>query len=144
MFYFKSIGGSTSQLDILIIYWVRLKITLKKQFKMSSSKKFTCKGTLRQVFICLRPPPLLGFRLGLSSNFVGSESGQIQSVKLLQNMVSNTTQQPPPVPNHTLSVCVLWHREGEGGRWTREMIIKGKVCRWFRFAQLAKGKKSRP
>jgi hypothetical protein len=26
--------------------------------------------------------------------FVGSESGQKQSVKLLQNMVSNTTQQP--------------------------------------------------
>jgi hypothetical protein len=27
-------------------------------------------------------PPLLGFCLGCSSNFVGSESGQIQSVKL--------------------------------------------------------------
>jgi hypothetical protein len=26
---------------------------------MSSSKKLTCVGTLRQVFICLRPPPLL-------------------------------------------------------------------------------------
>ncbi len=26
-----------------------------KQFKMSSSEIFTCKGTLRQVFICLRP-----------------------------------------------------------------------------------------
>jgi hypothetical protein len=31
------------------------------------------------------PPPLLGFCLEWSSNFVGSESGQIQSVKLLQN-----------------------------------------------------------
>jgi hypothetical protein len=40
------------------------------------------------VFICLRPPPILGFCLGWSSNFVGSESGQKQSVKLLQNMVS--------------------------------------------------------
>jgi hypothetical protein len=29
------------------------------------------------------------------SNFVGSESGQKQSVKLLQNMVYNTTQHPP-------------------------------------------------
>ncbi len=28
---------------------------------MTSSKKLTCKG---QVFICLRPPPLLGFCLG--------------------------------------------------------------------------------
>jgi hypothetical protein len=39
--------------------------------------------TLRQVFICLRSPPLLGFSLGWQSNFEGSESGQIQSVKLL-------------------------------------------------------------
>jgi hypothetical protein len=34
-----------------------------------------------QVFICLRLPPLLS--LGWCSNFVGSESGPIQSVKLL-------------------------------------------------------------
>jgi hypothetical protein len=27
-------------------------------------KKLTCKGTWRQVFICLRPHPLLGFCLG--------------------------------------------------------------------------------
>jgi hypothetical protein len=46
---------------------------------MSSSKKIDLQ----------RPPPLLGFCLGRSSNFVGSESGQIQSVKLLQNMVFN-------------------------------------------------------
>ncbi len=32
-------------------------------------------------------------------NFVGSESGQKQSVKLLQNMVCNTTQHPPPHSN---------------------------------------------
>jgi hypothetical protein len=24
-------------------------------------QKSTCKGTLRQVFICIRPPPLLGY-----------------------------------------------------------------------------------
>jgi hypothetical protein len=46
--------------------------------------KLPCKGTLRQVFICLRPSPLLGFCLGWStSNSVGSESDQILSVKLL-------------------------------------------------------------
>ncbi len=56
---------------------------------MLSSKELTCKGTLWQVFICLRSPPFL-FYLGWSSNFVGSESGQIQSVKLLKNMVSAT------------------------------------------------------
>jgi hypothetical protein len=52
-------------------------------------KKLNHKGTLRQV--CLRPTSLLGFGLGWSSNFVGFESGQIQSVKLLPNMVSNRT-----------------------------------------------------
>ncbi len=31
----------------------------RHQSIMSSYKKLTCKGTLRQVFICLRPPPLL-------------------------------------------------------------------------------------
>jgi hypothetical protein len=50
-------------------------------------KKPTCKRTSRQMFICLRPPPLLGFLFGWSSNSVGSECGQKQSVKLLQNMV---------------------------------------------------------
>ncbi len=72
-------------------------------------KKLKCKGTLRLVFICLWPPPLLGFCLGWKGNFVGSESGQIQSVKLLENMVSNTTQHPPP-PSHT-----LYFDKGKGG-----------------------------
>ncbi len=31
----------------------------RHQGKMSSSKKLPCKGTMRQVSICLRPPPLL-------------------------------------------------------------------------------------
>ena len=48
-----------------------------------------------------------GFWLGWSSNFVGSESGRIQSVKLLQNMVSNRTQHLPPPPSHTLFYTVL-------------------------------------
>jgi hypothetical protein len=51
-----------------------------------------------QVFIRVRPPPILGFCLGWSNIFVGSESGQIQSVKLLQNNVSNRTQHPQPLP----------------------------------------------
>jgi hypothetical protein len=67
-------------------------------------KKLTFEGTLRQVFICLRPTSLLGFCLGWSSNFVRSESGQIKSVKLMKNMVSNRTQHPPLPPSHTLSV----------------------------------------
>jgi hypothetical protein len=88
-------------------------------------KKLACKGTLRQVFICLRHPPLLGFCLGWLSIFVGSECGQKQSVKLLQNMVSNTTQHHPiPFQIHTACIhsTLTWER-GEGlGKWTREKV----------------------
>jgi hypothetical protein len=60
---------------------------------MSSSKKLTFKETWRQMFICPReaPPLKKGFCLGWSSNFVVYESGHIQSVKLLHDMISNRT-----------------------------------------------------
>jgi hypothetical protein len=48
--------------------------------------------------------------LGWSINVLGSESGQIQSVKLLQKMVSNRTQHP-----HT-------GRKEEGRVGTREKV----------------------
>ncbi len=51
---------------------------------------------------------LLVICLGWCSNFVGSESGQIQSVKLLQNMVYSTIQHPP-LQSHTLSVYSTVH-----------------------------------
>ncbi len=64
-------------------------------------------------------PPLLGFCLEWFSNFVGSESGQKQSVKLLQNMVSNTTQHLPspyPLPStHCLYTRLLSFYFGGGG-----------------------------
>ncbi len=47
------------------------------------------------------------FCLGWCSNFVGSESGQKQSVKRLQNMVDNTTQQPSIPPTFSLTLSVL-------------------------------------
>jgi hypothetical protein len=78
---------------------------------MSSSNKVTRKVTLRQVFICLRFPPLVGFCLGgggWSSNFVGSVSNQIQCFKLLQNMVSNRNQHNPTPPSHTLPVYTVF------------------------------------
>jgi hypothetical protein len=92
--------------------------------KMSSSKKLTCKWTLRQMFICLRPPPLLGFCLEWSSNFVGSESGQTQSVKLLHNMVSNRTHHPTtPSQPHTVCIyCTSTQGRGGGESWTRERV----------------------
>jgi hypothetical protein len=51
---------------------------------MKESKAKCCylKKT-RKDFVCflrLRPPPLLGFCLGRSSSFVGSESGHYQSI----------------------------------------------------------------
>jgi hypothetical protein len=62
-------------------------------------KKLTCKGTLWQAGVYLSETPSRPrFFLGWSSNFVGSESDQIQNVKLLQNMVSNRTQHTPPPP----------------------------------------------
>jgi hypothetical protein len=64
-------------------------------------KKLTFKGTLRQV-------------LGWPNNFVVSESGQIQSGKLLQNMVPNRTQHLPPPPSHTLYILYFDTGEGEG------------------------------
>ncbi len=100
----------------------------RHQSIMSSSKKLTCRGTLRQVFICLRPPPHLGFCLGWCSSFVGSKSGQIQSVKRLQNMVSNKTQHPHPSQPHTVCIyCTLTRGRGEGGRRVKqERRLKGQ------------------
>jgi hypothetical protein len=76
--------------------------------KFRHLKKFTSKGTFAAgVYLSEAPfPPR--FCLGWSSNFVGSESGQIQSVKLLQNMVSNRTQHTPPPLSHTLSVYTVF------------------------------------
>jgi hypothetical protein len=59
---------------------IRRKIRLIESNEKCCHKKCICKGTLRHVFICLRP---LGFCLEWSGNCVGSESGQIRSVKLL-------------------------------------------------------------
>ncbi len=77
-------------------------------------KKLTCKWTFCRCLICLRPPPLLDFCLGWCNKFVGSESGQIESVKLMQNMVSSRSQHPPPPPSHTLSVYIVFDT-GKGG-----------------------------
>ncbi len=60
------------------------------------------------------PLPPVGFCLEWCSNFLGSESGQIQSVKLLKNMVSNTTQQQSPPPIQTLSAFTIFDT-GRGG-----------------------------
>ncbi len=57
--------------------------------------------------------PLLGFCLGWSIKFVGSESGQIQSVKLLTGLNA-----PVPSQTHTVCTCctLTQGKEGEQGR----------------------------
>jgi hypothetical protein len=60
------------------------------------------------------PPPLLGFCFGWPNNFVGSESGQIQNVKLLQNMVSNRTQLPQHAVCAVYTVLLCYYT-GKGG-----------------------------
>ncbi len=80
-------------------------------------KKLPVKWLCSRCFICLRPPLPLGFCLGWCSNFVGSEPGQKQSVKLLQNMVSYTIQHPhTPSQPHTVCIyCTLTLRRGDRG-----------------------------
>jgi hypothetical protein len=46
---------------------------------------------------------------------LGSESGQRQSVKLLQNMVYNTTQHPHPLPTATRCLYILYVYFRKGG-----------------------------
>ena len=69
------------------------------------------------------------FYLGWSSNFVGSETGQIQSVKLLENMVSNRTQHPHPLPcSHTLSAFFDTEKRGES--WAKEKVRGATKLGW--------------
>ncbi len=51
---------------------------------------------------------LVIFVWGGGSNFVGSESGQKQSVKLLQNMVYSTIQHPHPPPPQTHALYIQY------------------------------------
>jgi hypothetical protein len=62
------------------------------------------------------------FCLGWSSNFVGYEFGQKQSVKLLQNMVYNTTQHPHP---HSHTLYVYFRKRGRGGGGQGQQFTRG-------------------
>jgi hypothetical protein len=58
---------------------------------------------------------LLVIFLGWVNNFVGSESGQKQSVKLLQNVVYNPTQHLPTA-THNLYILYVYFGGGGGGQ----------------------------
>jgi hypothetical protein len=66
------------------------------------------------MFIYIRPLPVLGFCLGWSSNFVGSESGQIQSVTSAEYGL-----QQNPILIHT-------GKGGGGGRVEPERRFEGQ------------------
>jgi hypothetical protein len=73
-------------------------------------------------------PPLLGFCLGWCSNCVSSESGQIQSVRLLQNRVSNRTPYTPPPYTHCMYTYAQYtysHRERGGGELNQREGYRG-------------------
>jgi hypothetical protein len=100
----------------------------KYQSKMSSSKKIHYWGDFEAVVYLSEALSHVGFCLRWSNNCVGSEFGQIQSVKL-QNMVSITgiNPNPPPTPlSNTLTVyTVLRHRER--GRVEPERRLEGQL-----------------
>jgi hypothetical protein len=94
------------------------------QSKMSSSKKVTWKVTLRQVFICLRHPPLLGFCLGWSSSFAVLNLVRYRVLThaeygLLQQ---DSTPLNPSQPHTACIYCTLTQGRVRGERWTREKV----------------------
>ncbi len=87
-------------------------------------KKFTCEGTLRQVFICLRLPP--GFLFGVVKKFCGLRIWSGTYCKILHNMVSNRTSYPtPPITRCIRKYSTLIHTGG-GGRVEPERRGEGQ------------------
>jgi hypothetical protein len=113
----KTIAHLSSR--VLKLRKVRL---IESNAKCRHLKKFACNGTLQEVFICLRSPPLLDFCMGWSSNFLGSVSGQIQSVKLCRIWSLKSKHPPPPPFPATHCPHILYFDGGRGGGLTREKV----------------------
>ncbi len=97
--------------------------------RCSYLKKLTCKRTLRQEFICPRPPYPPRFLLGVVKQFcrfwIWSETERLTLAEYgLQHKLSTS---PPPLPSHTLSVyTVLWLWFGRGGGGEPERRLEGQ------------------
>ncbi len=74
---------------------------------------------------------LVIFVRGGDAIFVGSESGQKHSVKLLPNMVYGKIQHPPPPHSHTLSVYIV-HLVLEGGEGGGQREGRGATVHKYR------------
>jgi hypothetical protein len=70
------------QFEALVALTINYCTYIDTEAKCRHLKTLACKWNLQQVFIFLRPLPILDFCLGWCSNFVGSESSQVRSVKL--------------------------------------------------------------
>ncbi len=94
-------------------------------------KILTCIGTLRQA-LSIWDALASHVLCGVVRHFVGSESGQIQCVKLLQNMVSTPLTPPPPQPHTVRIYCTLTK-----GRGTvkPEKRLEGQPC-WVKNTNL--------
>ncbi len=122
MFPFRGSKTGIVRIKAMRLHLLCRKISLiESNAKWRYPKKLTFKGR------CLSHP-VLGFCLGWCSNFVGSESGQKQSVNLFNSSrIWSPTQfnTPRPLPDTHCLYTVLWLWEGEG--WTREKVREAIV-----------------
>ncbi len=101
----------------------RVKIRLiESNAKCSYLKKLTYKGALRHLFICVRPPPLLGFYWGWIGNFFGFWiwSDTERHTPAEYGLQHNSTLPNPPSVTHCL--YIMYFDFGKGGRWTRKKV----------------------
>ncbi len=81
---------------------------------IEKNAKFTCKGTLRQVIICLRPPPLLGFVWG--GKAILCVLNLVRYILLNSSEYGLNTTQHPANPSEPHTVCVIYTLYFDFGR----------------------------
>ncbi len=116
--FFGTVHGKSGKRKIVRLSWTN-KI-YRRQSKLSSSKNKPVKGLCGR---CLSPPPLL-LVLGWSSNFVGSESGQILYIVLnscrIWSLTGLITLCPLPA---THCLYIMYFDTGKEESLTREATV---------------------